>query len=116
VRVSAEYGRLLFSLIYQGWRVMAAGYQGDIIGHYDVANITDAATAYEQLWAAYRRLGDHPECATLFEARYFNLPGSTGVAGLDETVAHYREQVVRVHARPLKSLGLNDTTLKAARI
>lgn len=89
VKVSAEYGRQLFRIVREGWRVMAAGCTGDETGRYDHTEISDAVAAYAVCWRDYRSLAASPLCSSLYEGRYFCLPGATPEAGLDETVAHY---------------------------
>ena len=89
VTTSVSYGLRLSRIIYQGWRVLTAGYAGDRSGHYDVQEITEAAGLYHRYWAEYRELAALPACSTLYEGRYFNLPGTSPVSGLDESVSHY---------------------------
>jgi hypothetical protein len=84
VKVSAEYGRLLFSIVEQGWRVLIAGRRGD------QTELAVASTRYEKLWREYRALGDLPLCPSLYRGEYFSLPGLPVVAGLDESVEHYK--------------------------
>jgi hypothetical protein len=93
ITVSVEYGRLLFSIVEAGWRVLIAGYRGDVSGLYDEAEIQTAAARYSDLWAEYRALRASPLCASLYEGRYFNLPGSPAVAGLDKSVQHYHSMI-----------------------
>lgn len=87
--VSAQYGELLFRIVHAGWRVLAAGYVCEHNGHCDVAEIAEAAADYHACWRKYRELASSPFCASLYHGCYFNLPGASEVAGLDESVAHY---------------------------
>ena len=89
VLVSAQYGEVLYRIVEAGWRVLAAGYVGDRTGQYDREGIAAAAVAYYDCWREYQALASRPWCASLYQGRYFNLPGDTAVPGLDETVAHY---------------------------
>jgi len=98
-RLSAEYGYRLFSLVQEGWRVLAAGHTGDATGHYASEEILDAAEKYRENWRQYRALAASPLCATLYAGNYFSLPGMPVVAGLDESVTHY-EQLARTPKRP----------------
>ena len=90
VTVSAEYGRLLFNIVHQGWRVLLAGHRGDASGQYDRGEIGDAIARYDAYWRDYRALASSPLCASLYEGRYFNMPGGPAAAGLDESVNRYR--------------------------
>ncbi len=87
VRVSVEYGRLLFAIVHQGWRVLAAAWRGEGAGRCDRNEPHHAVSCYEALWQDYRRLGQSPLCASLYQGRYFSLPGQPDVPGLDESVA-----------------------------
>ena len=89
VRISTEYGLLLFGIVHQGWRVLAAGHVGDATGRYDFEEISDAIEKHHDLWRQYRALGTSPLCASLYKGTYFSLPGTPSVAGLNESVAHY---------------------------
>lgn len=93
VRVSAAYGRLLFTIVHQGWRVLAAGAIGDATGRYDRREITDAAARYAEAWRDYRALATSPHCASLYHGTYFALPGQPPEPGLDDSVAHYQRVV-----------------------
>jgi hypothetical protein len=88
-RISAQYGCLLFTIVYEGWRLLAAGHVGDRTGHYDREEIIEASENYLACWRKYQVLAASPLCASLYKARYFSLPGMPPVAGLDESVAHY---------------------------
>jgi hypothetical protein len=81
VRVSAEYGCLLFDIVHHGWRALLAAEQGRR-GEFEAA-----ARQYRELWRQYRELGRHPLCPSLYEGRYFSLPGTAAVQGLDESLA-----------------------------
>jgi hypothetical protein len=88
-KISTQYGHLLFSIVYEGWRVLVAGHVGDLTGHYHGEEVMEASENYLACWRKYQLLAESPLCASLFKARYFNLPGTPEVAGLDESVAHY---------------------------
>lgn len=90
IKVSAEYGRLLFNIIHQGWRILIAGCREDRSGGCKKADLADAIDRYDALWLEYRRLGNHPLCSSLYRGEYFSLPGESAVAGLDESINHYR--------------------------
>ncbi len=90
VKTSVEYGRLLFEIVHQGWRVLIAGRKGEKTGEFDKAELKDAIGRYDALWVQYRALGELPSCASLYEGVYLNLPGSPPVVGLNEAVDHYR--------------------------
>jgi hypothetical protein len=100
VKVSAQYGHLLFNIVHEGWRVLAAGFVGDRTGLYDRAEIQNAAAHYMACWRKYRVLAAAPLCASLYKGRYFNLPGTPLVAGLDESVAHYEQLACPANEHP----------------
>jgi hypothetical protein len=75
--VSCQYGRLLYSIVHEGWRIMA-GQQGD-------------PDRYDDLWEQYRRLRRSPECASLYRGVYFSLPGHPEPSGMDESVRKMRK-------------------------
>lgn len=85
VKLSAEYGRLLFSIVHQGWRVLIEGRQPNQDA------LADAVARYDELWIEYRRLGLRQGCPSLYLGEYFGMPGSPPVPGLDESVSRYRE-------------------------
>jgi hypothetical protein len=93
VKVSAEYGRLLFNIVHQGWRVLAAGIRGDQSGSYGEGGLADAVVRYEAYWDDYRKLASSPLCPSLYVGHYFSLPGLPPVAGLDESVRHYKNLI-----------------------
>lgn len=108
-RVSAQYGHLLFSVAQQGWRVLSAGYVGDCTGHYNRAEITDAAACYWECWRKYNALASSPLCASLYQGHYFSLPNMPPVAGLDESVAHYEHVALKNNGlTPNQPTGLRD--------
>ena len=86
VTVSVAYGRLLFSIIHEGWRALIAGAKGDR------TEFGAAAAQYEHYWHEYLALQHLPGCASLYEGRYFNLPGTPVVPGLDASIEGYRQQ------------------------
>ena len=89
-KISAEYGRMFFNIVHQGWRVLIAGQRGDASGSYDLEELSDAIFCYEECWRVYRLLEANPLCPSLYKGEYFSLPGSPVSAGLDESVAHYK--------------------------
>lgn len=96
LRVSSQYGLLLYSVIYHGWAVMLKGYQGDRTGQYDTAAIRQHLAAYDQAWAAYQDLARQPFCPTLYDPYSDGAQDSHGLYhadlshGLKPTVDHYR--------------------------
>ena len=80
VRLSAEYGRLLFAIIHQGWRVMIEGRRSN------KDSLEDAIGRYDSLWSQYRHLGKIPFCPSLYIGQYFSMPGAPLVPGLDDSV------------------------------
>ncbi|MEI6196846.1 MAG: hypothetical protein WCS42_21225 [Verrucomicrobiota bacterium] len=99
VKVSADYGRCLFQIIHQGWRVMAAGYTGEQTGHYDLKEISTAAARYAECWRNYRALAGNPHCPSLYVGQYWHWPSMTLSPGLDESVAYY-ERLAQENSSP----------------
>ncbi len=93
VKTTVEYGRLLFSIVHQGWEIMIAGYLEDQDNGGNGFDLTEMIARYDALWVEYRRLGEHPLCSTLYLGEYFSLPGEPVVMGLDATVNNYRRLV-----------------------
>ena len=89
-KISAAYGRVLFDIVHQGWRVLCAGQRGDESGSYDREEISGAIAGYNQCWRLYRLIEANPLCPSLFRGEYFSLPGFPVAAGLDESVEHYK--------------------------
>ena len=85
VKVSVEYGRLLFTIVEQGWRILIAGQRADRANRLDAPELETALARYNAVWAEFRLLATAPQCASLYEGRYFNLPGTAEVAGMDES-------------------------------
>jgi hypothetical protein len=90
VQTGIEYGRLLFSIVQQGWRILIAGYRGEKTGQFDRPELADALRKYDALWKEYRELGKSPTSASLYKGVYLNMPGTPAVPGLDESVDQYR--------------------------
>jgi len=90
VKVSAEYGHLLFNVVHQGWRVLIAGHCRDGSGGFDPTELSDAISNYEQCWREYRSLASNSLCPSLYRGEYFGLPGSPVTPGLDESVAYFK--------------------------
>jgi hypothetical protein len=88
-KVSSDYGRCLFQIIHQGWRVLVAGYAGEQTGQYDEIEIAIAAARYSESWRNYRALAENPLCPSLYEGHYWGWPGETPEPGMDESVAYY---------------------------
>jgi hypothetical protein len=89
IKVSVEYGCLLFKIVNQGWRVLIAGHRGDSF------ELSDAIARYDEHWRAYKALADTPLCSSLYRGEYFSLPGMPAVGGMDESVARYRNTPIR---------------------
>ncbi len=89
VKISATYGRVLFSIVRAGWRVLAAGIAGEQTGVWDVDGIAAAAQDYRRHWEEYRSLATSPLCPSLYRGSYLFLTGEPEIPGLDESVDHY---------------------------
>jgi hypothetical protein len=85
-RVSAEYGVRLFRIVESGWRLLTAR-PGD------VPTLEKWLADYDQAWAEYRQLANSPWCSSLYEGRYFGLPGKPAEPGLDASVAQIRQSL-----------------------
>jgi hypothetical protein len=90
VRVSAEYGLRLFTIVHHGWQVMIEGLRCDRRGSHDSDELRNAIDCYEKAWREYHELRRFPDCPSFYEGRYFSLPGCPDVPGLDATVKHYK--------------------------
>lgn len=93
LHTSIEYGRRLFTIIDEGWKIMAKGYEYDKTGSCDTTALGNAITAYDNAWISYRALTNLPGAASLFLGEYLSLPGEPASDGLDETVDRYRPLV-----------------------
>jgi hypothetical protein len=89
VKASAAYGRGLFQIVYQGWRVLAAGYAGEQNGHCDSKEIAAAAADYAESWRNYRALASNPFCPSLYKGQYWSWPNTNPEPGMDESVSYY---------------------------
>lgn len=97
IRISTQYGLLLFSIYEQGWIIMLKGNEGDKTGVYDRESLKHAIVGYDRLWKEFRELKENnPDCATLYQPFGFNFnlpPAYHDEHGLRETVEYYREKI-----------------------
>jgi hypothetical protein len=93
LNTSIEYGRRLFTIVNEGWKIMAEGYVYDRTGSCDTTALGDAINAYDEAWDSYQALTNLPGSASLFLGEYLSLPGEPANDGLDETVDRYRPLV-----------------------
>jgi hypothetical protein len=100
--VSVNYGRLLYGIVHEGWKVMAAVALWDRTQEPDLEEASRAIQRYDALWREYRGLTSSPECASLHRGIYFSLPGSPPVAGLDESVSRCRARLMSGPAAALR--------------
>ncbi|MEO8615204.1 MAG: hypothetical protein ABI600_08700 [Luteolibacter sp.] len=89
VHTSVDYGLRLFDWIRHGWHVMAYGWQLDHGIDSIKPTLEKAITACEKARALYMELAENPACASLYQGRYFSLPGQPDVPGIDATLALY---------------------------
>jgi hypothetical protein len=87
VRISAEYGVRLFRVVECGWRLLAARPA-------DGRALENWLADYDHAWKNYRQLADSPWCSSLYEGRYFALPGLPAEPGLDASVAQIRQSLL----------------------
>jgi hypothetical protein len=90
VLASTDHGLRLFDWIRHDWHVMVRGWQA---GHGDTAAkslLMEAIGACDDARSDYHKLAQTPACASLFQGRYFSLPGQPDVPGLDATIDSYR--------------------------
>jgi len=92
-RVSAEYGRRLFHMVEQAWRVLVADHQFTNGMPGSEAVLEQALAGYDAAWEEYHSLSCRPQCPTLYLGKYFNLPGQPEVAGLEQSIAECRRRV-----------------------
>lgn len=78
IRVSAEYGLALYRIVYTAWNIWIGLRQGSLVD----AEKQTALEAYEKSWKDYEKLTMQPQCATLYEGRYLNLPGTEESIGM----------------------------------
>lgn len=90
IRASVDYGLRLFEWIRHGWHVMARGWQLDHGNAHAKRCLTKAIVAYDVARSHYQTLAENPACASMFEGKYFSLPGQPDVSGMDATVDSYR--------------------------
>jgi hypothetical protein len=84
LRVSAGYGRSLYSVIHHGWQVMLRGFAGDRTGTYDTARIADHLRRYDAAWESWQRLAAaNPSCATLYQPLGFGPKDANGLFNAD---------------------------------
>jgi len=90
VLASTDYGLRLFDWMRHGWHVMVRGWQA---GHGTTSAkslLMEAIGACDDARSHYHKLAQTPACASLFQGRYFSLPGQPDFPGLDETIDSYR--------------------------
>lgn len=90
-KVSAQYGLRLFRVVEQGWRVMLTGYCKEHSLEYCPVDLAEAIARYDQCWAAYQALADHPLCPSLYRGEYFSLPGESAVSGMHDSLNKFRK-------------------------
>jgi hypothetical protein len=90
IKTSIDYGLNLSQIIYQGWRVLIAGFRGDKQGSYDMEELQRAVNSYEASWDSYKELGQSPYCSSLYHGKYFNMPQDPTTPGMQESVSKYK--------------------------
>lgn len=87
VKTSCQYGRDVYQIYRDGFRLAALGAQGD------KGQLKTLIEDYDQTWAQYKRLKqEHPSCGTLYGDKGFTQkPGSDGVPGMGAMVDELRK-------------------------
>lgn len=98
LRISSEYGLLLYSIYEQGWIVMLKGYEGEESGEYDIKTIKKSIQRYDKLWEKYKSfIGSHRNSATAYEPYSFDFSNPPKYHNLNEgmkpTIDKYRKIV-----------------------
>lgn len=99
IKVSSKYGWFKFSIMYQGWIIMAEGRKGDISHTYDIEKINTAISAYDSLWKQYEEFAAaNKQCATLYMPYSWKnkSPEYHELTGLQQTVDKYRAIVKNI--------------------
>ncbi|MEI8290958.1 MAG: hypothetical protein WCH99_15950 [Verrucomicrobiota bacterium] len=104
-KVSAQYGLRLFRVVEQGWRVLIAQHRAETSGQLDGVEIDQALAAYDEAWSDYRALASVPQCPSLYAGKYFNLPGTSLVEGLEHSVEHCRKHLLVSASKPETQFG-----------
>lgn len=98
-RVSASYGQLLFSIVLEGWCIMAAGVTAEATGVWDLAALHAALERYRENWDAYRGLAASPSCPSLYFGSYLYLQGEPPVEGMEHSIAQIAQAAEQHQAR-----------------
>lgn len=88
ILVSAQYGLTLYRIVEIGWRVLLLSQCKA-----DTELQRQALTEYDRCWEAYQAVSAQPQCATLYQDTYLNLPGTSPVSGLGESIEVVRKQI-----------------------
>ena len=93
IKVSSKYGLLLHTIIADGWKVMALGFEGDKTGKYDSKLLTAIIKKYDEDWILFKKLKeDNLSCATLYKPYSFIYvaPRYYGKQGMESSIDKYR--------------------------
>ncbi len=96
IKISSQYGYLLHSIIADGWKIMAIGYEGDKTGKYDKLQLAASIKKYDEDWKKYTQFkANNSSCATLYKPYSFIYVAPTyhGKQGMSASVDKYRKIV-----------------------
>lgn len=93
INISSEYGLLLYTIVYYGWKILINGFVGDKTGKYDVQAMKEDLNKYDESWRQFKVLQDLPMCPTIYSEMYLNLPGEPEVTGIGHSLQIYRQLV-----------------------
>jgi hypothetical protein len=101
IQVSTTYGRILYSIVCTGWKIMAAGWQSEHGQTVNRETIAPLFQTYDALWTEFRTLAEnHSQCATLYTSDYWSWPGQPPAPGLGASVEKFRKLFAPAESLP----------------
>lgn len=89
IKISIDYGLLLYNAVYAAWEVMAAGFTYVKDGALNGNELKNAIRKFDIAWTEYCALSNNKYSSSLYKDEYLNCPG------IRETVEYFREQIRR---------------------
>ncbi len=93
IGTSIAYGRSLFNVIANAWRLLSAEYVNERNGERDIEELEEGLKIYDQAWADYLSIAKMPASASLYKGEYLSMPGEPRIPGLQDSIEYYRKML-----------------------